>query len=69
MAVALNPDRFARHFYELGVSQTVENVSKKSKNINMDIRKAPRLVTKDGLKIRSVQSDNSSDRDWETPNS
>ena len=26
----------------------------------MDIRKAPRLVTKDGLKIRSVQSDNSS---------
>jgi len=60
MAVALNPDRFARHFYELGVSQTVENVSKKSKNINMDIRKAPRLVTKDGLKIRSVQSDNSS---------
>tara|TARA_R100001510_G_C7648920_1_gene206321 strand:+ start:1119 stop:2264 length:1146 start_codon:yes stop_codon:yes gene_type:complete len=60
MSVALNPDRFAKHFFDLGVSQTVENVSKKSKNINMDVRKAPRLVTKDGLKIRSVQSDNQS---------
>ena len=60
MSVALNPDRFAKHFYDLGVSQTVDSVSKKSKNINMDVRKSPRLVTKDGLKIRSVQSDNQS---------
>tara|TARA_R100001224_G_scaffold22698_1_gene11703 strand:+ start:2428 stop:3552 length:1125 start_codon:yes stop_codon:yes gene_type:complete len=59
LSVALNPDRFAKHFYDLGVSQAVENVSKKSKNINMDVRKAPSYVTKDGLKIRSVQSDNS----------
>ena len=60
LSVALNPDRFAKHFYDLGVSQTVDNVSKKSKNINMDVRKTPRLVTKDGLKIRSVQSNNQS---------
>ena len=59
LSVALNPDKFAKHFYDLGVSQAVENVSKKSKNINMDVRKAPSFVTKDGLKIRSVQSDTS----------
>jgi len=59
LSVALNPDKFAKHFYDLGVAQAVENVSKKSKNINMDVRKAPRFVTKDGLKIRQIQSDNS----------
>ncbi len=59
LSVALNPDKFAKHFYDLGVSQAVEKVSKKSKNINMDVRKAPSFVTKDGLKIRSVQSDTS----------
>ena len=61
LSVALNPDKFAKHFYDLGVSQTVDDVSKKSKNINMDVRQAPRLSTKDGLKIRAV-SDNSSGR-------
>tara|TARA_Y100001938_G_scaffold142445_1_gene213703 strand:- start:4091 stop:5233 length:1143 start_codon:yes stop_codon:yes gene_type:complete len=56
LSVALNPDKFAKHFYDLGVAQAVESVSKKSKNINMDVRQAPRLVSKDGLKIRNVQS-------------
>jgi hypothetical protein len=58
LSVASNPDKFAKYFYDLGMSQAVENVSKKSKNINMDVRKAPSYVTKDGLKIRAVQSSN-----------
>ena len=56
LSVASNPDKFAKHFYDLGMSQAVENVSKKSKNINMDVRKAPSYTTKDGLKIRAMQN-------------
>ena len=59
LSVASNPDKFAKHFYDLGVSHTVDNVSKKSKNINMDVRKAPRLSTKDGLTIRSLKDTSS----------
>ena len=49
ISVAMNPEKFAQHFYNQGVS-------KKSKNINMDIRQAPRLATRDGLQIRTVKS-------------
>ena len=55
LAVAMNPDKFAQFFYDQGVSATVDNVSRKSKNINMDIRSAAQqTVTKDGMKIRAV---------------
>jgi hypothetical protein len=56
LAVAMNPEKFARYFYEQGVSNAVDNVTKKSKNINMDVRQAPRSFNKDGLKIKTVQS-------------
>jgi len=56
LAVAMNPEKFARYFYEQGVANTVDNVTKKSKNINMDVRKAPQTFSKDGLKIKTVQS-------------
>ena len=54
IAVAMNPEKFAQYFYDQGVSNAVENVSRKSKNINMDVRQAPQTVTKDGMKIRPV---------------
>ena len=54
-AIAMNPDKFAQYFYDQGVSAAVDNVSRKSKNINMDIRNAAQqTVTKDGMKIRAV---------------
>ena len=56
LAVAMNPEKFARYFYEQGVSNAVDNVTKKSKNINMEVRQAPRSFNKDGLKIKNVQS-------------
>jgi hypothetical protein len=59
MSVAMNLDKFAEFFYNQGMTEAVDNVSKKSKNINMDIRKAPQSFNKDGLKIRAV-GDNSS---------
>ena len=61
LSVAMNPEKFAKFFYEQGVAATVDNVARKSKNINMDIRRAPQLSTKDSLKIRPV-GDTSSGR-------
>ena len=54
LSVAMNPDKFAQYFYEQGVSNAVDNVTRKSKNINMDMRQAPQTVSKDGMKIRPV---------------
>jgi hypothetical protein len=54
LAVAMNPEKFAQFFYEQGVSNAVDNVTRKSKNINMDMRQAPQTVSKDGMKIRPV---------------
>ena len=58
-SVAMNPDKFAKHFYEQGVAATVDNVSRKSKNINMDVRQQSQSVSKNGITIRpmSVSSD------------
>jgi hypothetical protein len=56
LAVAMNPEKFAQYFYEQGVSATVDNVAKKSKNINMDVRQSPQVTIKDGRKIRSIGS-------------
>jgi sulfur relay (sulfurtransferase) complex TusBCD TusD component (DsrE family) len=56
----MNPEKFAQFFYDQGVSATVDNVSRKSKNINMDIRNAAQqTVTKDGMRIRAVGDTNS----------
>ena len=59
LSMAMNPDKFAQFFYEQGVAATVDNVSKKSKNINMDVRPANQSVTKNGQTIRAISSDSS----------
>ena len=54
MSVAMNLDKFAEFFFNQGMTDTIDNVSKKSKNINMDVRPTPQNFSKDGLKIRAV---------------
>ena len=61
MSIAMNPEKFAKFFYEQGVAATVDDVARKSKNINMDVRRAPQLSTKNSLKIKAV-GDTSSGR-------
>tara|TARA_R110000744_G_scaffold232799_4_gene350845 strand:- start:1494 stop:2645 length:1152 start_codon:yes stop_codon:yes gene_type:complete len=61
VSVAMNPEKFAKFFYEQGVAATVDDVAKKSKNINMDVRRTPQLNTKNSIKIRPV-GDTSSGR-------
>ena len=60
MSIAMNPEKFAQFFYEQGKAEAIDDVSKKSKNIDM-VRKAPQSFNKNGLKIRNV-GDTSSGR-------
>lgn len=60
MSIAMNPEKFARFFYEQGKSEAIDDVAKKSKNIDM-VRNKPQNFSKDGLKIRPV-GDTSSGR-------
>ena len=60
IAIASNPEKFARFFYEQGKAEAIDDVSKKSKNIDM-VRKTPQTFSKNGLKIRAV-GDTSSGR-------
>ena len=57
LAVAMNPDRFAKYFYEQGMSDAVDDLSRKSKNINMDVRQSPQNVSKGGFKVASLSPD------------
>lgn len=54
LAVAMNPDRFAKFFYEQGKSDATEDVTRKIKNVDMSERRAPEVTSKDGLKIRAI---------------
>lgn len=55
LAVAMNPEKFAKFFYEQGKAEATENVTRKMKNIDMSERRAPEVTkSKDGLSIRAL---------------
>jgi len=57
LSAALNPDKLATYFYEKGKSDAVGDVTKKSKNIDMDVRSTPQqMSTNQGFKVRAVES-------------
>lgn len=57
LAVAMNPERFARFFYEQGKSEAVDDVMRKTKNVNMSDRRTPEVTTKGGTQIRALNAD------------
>jgi hypothetical protein len=59
MSVAMNPDKFAKYFYDKGKSDAVGDVSKQSKNINMT-RQAPTPTPKEGPGVRVIDENRSS---------
>jgi len=54
LSLAMNPERFAKFFYEQGKSDAVTNDAKNSKNIDMEMRRTPETVRKGGLQIKAV---------------
>ena len=58
LAVALNPDGFARFFYEQGKADAIDNVTKETKNIDMgSVRTAPESVSKGGFKVTNMSNE------------
>ncbi len=57
LSVAMNPDKFAKFFYEQGKADAVDDVSRKSKNIDMDMRRTPETTNKGGFQVRSLNQD------------
>jgi hypothetical protein len=58
--VAMNPDAFAKHFYNLGAAEAIEGNVKDSKNIDMSPRKTNEGVKDSGFKVSAVDNDHGS---------
>lgn len=59
IAIASNPDEFARFFYEQGKSDMATDVSKESSNSNMEVRRTHGTTTGEKPKVRAISNDNS----------
>jgi hypothetical protein len=58
LSIAMNPDRFAKFFYEQGLSDATEDVMRKTKNINMSERRAPEVSkTSEGMQVKAINPD------------
>jgi hypothetical protein len=57
LAMALNPEKFAKFFYEQGQADATDDVTRKIKNINMSERQAPVSVSKGEMKVKAVNPD------------
>ena len=57
---AKNADSIANHFYQLGKTEAVKEISAESKNINMDPRQTSSgTVEAGGIKVRAISGDDS----------
>lgn len=54
LAVGMNADKIAKHFYDLGKSEGVESYDRKIKNVDMQDRQKPQTVTKGGVKVTAI---------------
>jgi hypothetical protein len=57
LAVAMNPEKFAKFFYEQGVANATDDVMRKTKNINMSERRAPEITNTGGMQVRAMNPD------------
>ena len=57
LAMALNPEKFAKFFYEQGQSDATDDGMRKIKNINMSERQAPVSMNKGEMKVKAVNPD------------
>jgi hypothetical protein len=58
LSIAMNPDKFAKFFYEQGLADATDDVTRKIKNINMSERRAPEVGrASDGMQVKAVNPD------------
>ena len=58
LAVAMNPEKFAKHFYEQGKSEGTDDLLRKTKNVNMSARNTPEVSSKGGTQYKAINPDN-----------
>lgn len=58
LSIAMNPEKFAKFFYEQGLADATEDVMRQTKNINMSERRAPEAMNKGGMQVKAVNQDN-----------
>ena len=54
LSVAMNPEKFARFFYEQGKAEALLDTAKQTKNIDMEVRTSPQSISSSGVKVKSV---------------
>ena len=58
LAMAMNPEKFAKFFYEQGMSDATDDVTRKIKNINMTERRAPEVGKfTGGMQVKAINPD------------
>jgi len=58
LSIAMNPEKFAKFFYEQGMADATDDVTRKIKNINMSERRTPEVSkTTDGMQVKAVNPD------------
>jgi hypothetical protein len=58
LSIAMNPEKFAKFFYEQGQSDATEGTMKGIKNIQMSERRVPEIgKTTDGFQVKAVNPD------------
>lgn len=61
LSFAMNPDKAAAYFYELGKSEAIDSTTKRMKNVDMGEQSIPQAFGNTGFKVSAV---NSSDSDF-----
>lgn len=58
LSIAMHPEKFAKFFYEQGMADATDDVTRKIKNINMSDRKVPEVgKTTGGVQVKAVNPD------------
>lgn len=58
LAIAMNPEKFARFFYEQGMADATDSTLKGIKNVNMTERRVPEVAKQnDGMQVKAVNPD------------
>jgi hypothetical protein len=58
LAIAMNPEKFAKFFYEQGIADATDTQMKKIKNVNMSEQRAPEVSkSNNGMQVKAVNPD------------
>ncbi len=57
LSIAMNPEKFAKFFYEQGKSASADEVMRKMKNTDMGDRRVPEVTNQGGTTVKAINPD------------